>query len=464
MEFKTSQELLLGIKEVLRVKEDHVEILNSQLLKDKLIDSLLFTAIFAEDAQLKEAARWLIRASAAALDIHLSSIQPLYEAMGSKKATGFTTPAINIRGMTYEVARSILRAAHKTNSFPVVFEIARSEIGYTFQKPAEYASAITAAAIKEGYKGPLYVQGDHFQVNAKKYNSADRDKELKAIYDLIDEAITAGFYNIDIDTSTLVDLSHPTITEQQRANFEHCAAYTKYIREKQPANVMISVGGEIGEVGHKNSTVEELQAFMDGYRQTLSKIAPNAIGISKMSVQTGTSHGGIPLPDGSVAKVKLDFETLENISKVARDEYHLSGAVQHGASTLPDELFDRFPKVAASEIHLATGFQNMIYDHASFPKELKEKIYHWLKTNCADEKKETETEEQFLYKTRKKGFGPFKREFCSLPDGVKSAIGDTLESKFVFLFEKLGVAGKKEENLKWAKTDKLSIKAPEILL
>lgn len=458
MEFKSSKELLSGIQGILNVKEDHVEILDRSALRNKLIDSLVWTAVFAEDTPLKDAARWLIRASAAALDIHLSSIQTLYEAMGKKKASGFTTPAINIRGMTYDVARSILKAALKTNSFPVVFEIARSEIGYTFQKPGEYASVITAAAIKEGYQGPLYVQGDHFQVSAKKYNSPDRDKELKAIYDLIDEAISAGFYNIDIDTSTLVDLSHSTITEQQRTNFERCAEYTKYIREKQPSGVMISVGGEIGEVGTKNSTVEELQAFMDGYLQTLSKIAPEAVGISKMSVQTGTSHGGIPLPDGSVAKVKLDFDTLENISRVARDQYGMSGAVQHGASTLPDELFDRFPKVAASEIHLATGFQNMIYDHPSFPKDLKEKVYTWLKTNCADEKKEKETEEQFLYKTRKKGFGPFKREFWSLSDAVKSAISDSLESKFVFLFEKLGVTGKREENLKFAKFDNVKTK------
>ena len=35
--------------------------------------------------------------------------------------------------------------------------------------------------------------------------------------------------------------------------------------------------------------------------------------------------------------------------------YGLAGAVQHGASTLPDELFHRFPAVETAEIHLATG-------------------------------------------------------------------------------------------------------------
>ena len=87
---------------------------------------------------------------------------------------------------------------------PFIFEIARSEIGYTFQRPAEYAVAVTAAAIKAGYYSPLFIQGDHFQVSAKKF--ARPGEEVREIKDLIWEAIEAGFYNIDIDTSTLVDL------------------------------------------------------------------------------------------------------------------------------------------------------------------------------------------------------------------------------------------------------------------
>ena len=62
----------------------------------------------------------------------------------------------------------------------------------------------------------------------------------------------------------------------------------------------------------------------------------------------------MPLPDGGVAEVKLDFEVLRELGEVAR-AYGLAGAVQHGASTLPDELFHHFPAVETAEIHLATG-------------------------------------------------------------------------------------------------------------
>ena len=153
----------------------------------------------------------------------------------------------------------------------------------------EYTTSVLAAAIKEGFRGPVFIQGDHFQISASRYKSSP-DAEVQAVKDLMVEAVAAGFYNIDIDTSTLVDLSFPTLDEQQRTNYTLCAELTQYVRTIEPAGITISLGGEIGEVGHKNSTVEELDAFMQGYRRVLPDSAAGGIpGISKISVQTGTS-------------------------------------------------------------------------------------------------------------------------------------------------------------------------------
>ena len=333
-----------------------INVVNETLYRNEKLDRLVCNAVFNEKSDLKDFSRWIIRQSGCALGIIPASIQGLYERMGKDEYTGFTVPAINIRGLTYDVARAIIRAARKNDVGAFIFEIARSEIGYTEQRPSEYVSVVYAAAIREGHEGPIFIQGDHFQVNAKKY-ATDPDKEYNAVIDLIKEALEADFYNIDIDTSTLVDLSKSDIVEQQRLNFELAAKFTSYIRENQPDGIMVSVGGEIGEVGGKNSTEEELRVFMDNYLKAVGV----KIGISKISVQTGTTHGGVPLPDGSVAKVKLDFDTLEKLSKLARVEYGLSGAVQHGASTLPGDAFDKFPQTGTAEVHLATEFQNMIY-------------------------------------------------------------------------------------------------------
>jgi len=399
------------------------------------IDDLVRQLELTEDVEKKKSLNREITAIAKEEGIFPASIQRLYEARSKGEFSGFTVPAINLRGMTYELARAAMRAAKAIDANAIIFEIARSEIGYTFQRPTEYAGVCLAAAIKENYKGPVFIQGDHFQVNAKKY-AQDPNKEIGYLQMLIEEAIAAGFYNIDIDSSTLVDLSRPSEKEKQRKNFEICAQFTNFIRKSQIIGVEVSVGGEIGEVGKKNSTPEELSAFMEGYAQSLPK---GQAGISKISVQTGTSHGGVVLPDGSIAKVKLDFDTLRELSELAKEKYHLSGAVQHGASTLPPEAFHKFVEADAAEVHLATEFQNMIYDSKHFPADLKKKMYDWLEANCADEKEENQTHEQFIYKTRKKGFGPFKKDLWELDAKVKEAISKELEAKFSFLFKELNI-------------------------
>ena len=456
------KQLLNVCAKIVELDGNDVRILDEAKLKSELIDNLIYTAVFSPDQATQEAARWLIRRAGVAMGIMSASIQPLYEAMGRGELKGFTVPAINIRGLTYDAAQAVFRAAIKGQLGPVIFEIARSEIDYTSQRPMEYICAVTAAAIKTGYRGPTFLQGDHFQINAKKF-AADAAKETQAVKNLIWEAIEAGFYNIDIDTSTLVDLTKAGVKEQQKTNYILAAELTTMIRDLEPEGITVSVGGEIGEVGGKNSTVEELQAFMEGYLEELKKGGESLKGISKISVQTGTTHGGVPLADGSVAKVKIDFAVLQKLSELARSQYGLSGAVQHGASTLPDEAFDRFPAMGTAEIHLATGFQNIIYDSSNFPKNLKEKIYEYFKNEMKNEWKEKDTEEQFIYKTRKKGFGPFKLEMWHLPAQTRNELGAELEKQFTFLFDKLKVTSTQKIIEKYVQPVDVQIELPAAL-
>jgi len=145
--------------------------------------------------------------------------------------------------------------------------------------------------------------------------------------------------------------------------------------------------------------------------------------------------------------VALDFDTLRDLSRVARDEYGMAGAVQHGASTLPDAAFNNFPKTETAEIHLATNFQNMLYEH--IPVELREEMYEWLRVNAKDERKPTDTDEQFFYKARKKAIGPFKRALWDLPEADRARLGTSYDAKFGFLFEQLGVAGTRDAVTKY---------------
>ena len=428
------EELMKGAVEV---EDGRVKVKNEAALASPEMDELVRAAVFG-DQDTRDNARWLLWEIGQDVGVIPSSIHDLYMARGRGETGGYTVPAINIRGMTYDTARSVFRTAMAMKAGAFIFEIARSEIAYTDQRPTEYVAVLIAAALREGFRGPLFVQGDHFQVNSKKF-AVDPVTEVNNVKTLAREAIAAGFYNIDVDTSTLVDLSKPNLDEQQRTNYEQGADIALFVRQEQPEGIDISIGGEIGEVGTENSTVEELHAYMQGFNRTLAKLAPGVEGLSKISVQSGTTHGGVVLPDGTIADVQIDFGTLQRLSEVARKDYGLAGAVQHGASTLPDSAFHNFPTTETAEIHLATNFQTMLYDR--IPASLRDEVYEWLRENAKDERKATDSDEQFFYKTRKKALGPFKRRFWDLDDRIKAELAAAYDDKFGFLFTQLAIGG-----------------------
>ena len=419
------------LKNIVKAGKEGVEVRDRNAAA-AVMDRLIYEAVFSEEER-KKGLLLLVKEIAKACGAVPASIQGLYEEMG-RSYPGFTVPAINIRGLTYDSARAVFRKALEKKVGAFIFEIARSEIGYTKQKPLEYSAVVLAAAVREGYQGPVFIQGDHFQLVRKNYLSGP-ELETNYVKGLIAESIEAEFYNIDIDSSTLVDLERPTIKEQQRPNFEKTAELAEHVRKLQPAGIDVSIGGEIGEIGSKNSSPDELTAYLDGFKETFK----GGKGLSKLSVQTGTSHGGVVLPDGTLAKVKIDFDTLRMLSDMARRNYGLSGAVQHGASTLPEDAFHMFPETGTSEVHLATGFQNIIFDSAHLPASFRDEVYAYIKTEFAKEHKEGQTEEQFIYSTRKKGFGAIKKKWWDLSEDIRRPIMVELEQKFGLLFDKLRV-------------------------
>jgi fructose/tagatose bisphosphate aldolase len=432
--------LLASLDGTASLRGEQLVIDDAPRFRAQTIDRLVLDAVFNADEGLRDAARWMIWSASQALGCGSASIHELYLARGRGEfpATSFTVPAINIRAAAYLTARQAFAAALERDAGAVIFEIAKSEMAYTDQRPAEYAAVILGAAIRTGWVGPVFLQGDHFQFNATKW-AADPGEEMSGLKQLTSEAVATGFLNIDIDSSTLVDLSQPTVADEQHVNAANTAELTGLIRSIEPDAVTVSIGGEIGEVGKANSTEEELRAYLDGYFGMLH--GSGLPGISKVSIQTGTSHGGVVLPDGSVAQVKIDFDTMQRLSTVARDEYGLAGAVQHGASTLPEEAFHHFPTNGTAEIHLATGFQNILYDEVGLPADLHAEMNAWCLANCPDERKADETDEQFLYKTRKKAIGPFKKALWDLPAAAQQQIGANLRAKFGLLFDRLGIAG-----------------------
>ncbi|CAN5624379.1 class II fructose-bisphosphate aldolase [soil metagenome] len=453
-------ELMRDLAGACHLEGERLVIDDERDFRDRGVRLAAWSATFSDSPDVVQAARWIIWQASQELGAPSWSIHELYMARGRGEVGGFTVPAVNLRTQVMDMAAAMCGAADSLDAGAIIFELARSEQEYTFQRPGEFITSVLAGCIAAGWQGPVFVQGDHYQFNAKKY-AADPEAVTEGLRRLAREALSVGYGNIDIDSSTLVDLSLGTVDEQQRTNHRRAAELSALIRANEPEGMIVSIGGEIGEVGKQNSTEEELRAYLDGYRRSLDALAGSeAVGLSKVSVQTGTSHGGVPLPGGGVAEVKLDFGTLERLSAVCRD-YGMAGAVQHGASTLPDELFHRFPQVEAAEIHLATGFQNLLYEHDAFPADLRAEIEGWCFANAADERKESESDDVFLYKTRKKALGPYKRQLWELP--MKDQILADQQAKFRYLFEQLGVAGSKEMVARHVPAERRSQPLPEAL-
>src|SRR5438552_5466344 len=207
----SAQDLLAGLDGIARIQESRLLIDDPARLRSEAIDGLVEDAVFNTDEAVRDAARWLIWSASQALGCGSASIHELYMARGRGEfpPTGFTVAAINVRAAGYLTARQAFAAAMERDAGAVIFEIAKSEMAYTDQRPAEYAAVILAAAIRSGWQGPVFPQGDHFQLNATKW-TADADSEMEGLAQLTREAVAAGFLNIDIDSSTLVDLAQKT--------------------------------------------------------------------------------------------------------------------------------------------------------------------------------------------------------------------------------------------------------------
>ena len=402
-------------------------------LQHIVIDRLAYSSQFSEPHTRKEAQR-LIWDISHAWGAYSASIQSLYTAIGKEEVSGFTVPALNVRMFTYDFAHTIFSLMQQSGVGPLVFELAISEQEYTSQPPEEFVSSILAGAIKSGYTGPVFIQGDHYQFKSAAYTK-DKGAELNRIKSVIERSIKSGMYNIDIDGSTLVNLEKKKLAEQQWDNFSVTAELTEYIRSLQPKDITISIGGEIGHIGGKNSTVDDFEAFMDGYQRLLE--GKTLKGISKVSVQTGTHHGGVVAADGTLEEVALDMSVLKDISLVARRTYSMGGAVQHGASTLHENIFHAFPDNETLEIHLSTEFQNIAYQH--LPTLVKDKMYQWIAEHLSTEKDADMTQEQFIYATRKKAWGPFKEYLWKLEPDAKQSFLDHVHSKVSYLCSQLKV-------------------------
>jgi fructose/tagatose bisphosphate aldolase len=404
-------------------------------------------------ADVQALSRWIIGEGAQQLNVKLASPQEAYVAIAEGRIDReMSFAAINIRVATLDTARALFKAANDNKVGAFIAEIARSEMGYTNQSPAEYAAILQAAAMLEGFEGPLFLQGDHIQLksNPVREGGPAAAKEIDAHRKLIHDLLAAGFGSIDLDMSPFERRTEENLSfeEQQAENARLTAEKIADVRalEKElgiPWTVLL--GGETGEVGKMNTRKEDLEAYAEGIIAHMKRLGVDpALGIRKIAVNDGTSHGGTPLPDGSVADVAIAFEILKMATDFGK-QYGWAGSVQHGASTLPNNAFSLFPKNKAVEVHLATGFQNIAFDNGIYKlKGVQSEIEQFLADKFRGDWKAGKTFAQFAYSARKQAVGPFKWMAWTMPEDIRAKVAEDLHDQFTFLFEQLGVVDTKD--------------------
>ena len=148
--FQSVKDMSEALAPAAAVSSDSVSVTNRSAVTGEHVDQLARTAAFGADADVRGTARWIIRSLAAAAGIRPASIHDLYMAIGRGATGGFTVPAINVRAMAYETARGVMRSAKKLDAGAFICEIARSEIGYTEQRPHEYVAIMRSEERRVG--------------------------------------------------------------------------------------------------------------------------------------------------------------------------------------------------------------------------------------------------------------------------------------------------------------------------
>jgi uncharacterized protein (UPF0276 family) len=408
-------------------------------LANEVIWQLQYSASTAE-GEVKQAAIAAINSLAAAQNITTGSNTAFYEAKAKGENQFFTVPAINSRMATFHTVRAAVRAADRLNVPHVIFEIALSEIGYTAQEQDEYAALVKAAYISLGITNrEIYLQADHYQLDPKKY-SKDAKAEVERIQKEITKALEAGVYNIDIDTSKFetADISKSD-EENQAENARLTAELLMFIREYETENKLpctISVGAEVGEVGGENTKYPQVNAFLSLVAGHVKK-HKHIKGFSKVAINVGSAHGGVLGPDGQpLDSVPLNFQAhhdlyMNGVDPLSSGKHVLT--VQHGASTLPHKYFSLFPAMHVAEIHLATGFQNIVWEvlekeDAKLYKKMKDLTHE----KFGDKIKEHKTEAIGFMKERKRTTILVKKDLLLSP--AMNVVEAALEQEFTTIF------------------------------
>ncbi|GEM_PF-291153 len=383
--FENKDQLLEALKGVVTLDSSYnVQSIDNFEALQKLVPVLYYNYSYSTDKDIIAITRNIARQGAEKIGTTPASLANIYQEQ-SKGLRKFTIPSNNVRLLPLESIQAILRAANKLNAGAFQIELARSEYGYTNITYDQLVTIGLFAALVENYRGPIHFKLDHSSNTEK-----DLQEGFRTTFKLQEEAIRAGVYNIDIDSSALEE---PQVDGKpnMQANIDATVKAALHARttgwQVAPLQI-VTLGGEAGGVGTaQNTTPEIMQEFItrvnqglktaieawigqnaDKYQELLKArgtqgLDPREYQLNIASGQNATAHGG--LFDTKTGKrlesVPLDFGLMDKISKTANDN-DAAGYEQHGFSTVPISYYHLLVEHGVAEVHLATAFMETVMD------------------------------------------------------------------------------------------------------
>ncbi len=268
--------------------------------------------------------------------------------------------AANIR--IIHSTRGIMMAAKELDA-AVMFEIAKSEIGYTAQNPKQFADMVIRTAEELEFNQPYAIHGDHITI---KKNTPE---DVAAGEKLIKDEIAAGFTSFAIDASHNFDIDAPTVAEQLADNIEITSKLAKLIPDTAGLEVEV---GEVGKVdpatGEKALTsVAEAKTFVSAIKD--AGFSPNLL-----ATNNGTVHGNIYDEMGNIVEqVGIDIDRTRDIAQAIAP--HGVFVAQHGITGTPLDLMHLLIDAGVFKGNVGTNWQNIALK--SMPEGLVKRMEEW---------------------------------------------------------------------------------------
>lgn len=421
MLFRGAGQLTGVLERAVEIHGNRVEVLDADRLRTHTVEPLLYNSLFHPSERARDVCRWILREAAAAEGIHCTSLAGLYAALARGLAPPVTVPLLRACVLPYDVARAVLRAARDHASEALAFAFGPEDASDTGLSVLDYASCVLAAALRERHGGPIFLRFGPLRVRSAAF-ALDAGAELSRLETLASDAVEAGFLNVHVDGSRLVDPGASTPLDKVALAAAVSGRLGAHVRGVRPRGGDVCLVSGIGDPGGREAVVDAARAFLDAFEVALHTRAGRVPGLSALSLRHST-EGPYELP------VDPDLDLLREAGEVVSHDYRIGGTSIGDVTPLEQGRLSTLPPARVREAELSLALQDAVLDHPAFPLHIRDELHRRVDTQLRAERRPGEDAGDFRRRNRRRLLAPFLRELFDLDAAARDAIAGDLRTR-----------------------------------